>query len=91
MSRIFKYQLKVTDSQRIMLPYGSKVLSVENQKETIVMYAIVDEEQEHMANIGVRIAGTGHKIEQHIIMDYRFLGTVKMLNGDLMFHVFVEE
>jgi hypothetical protein len=39
--KIFKYNLEVTDEQTLKLPPGSRVLSVINQRDNIVLYAFV--------------------------------------------------
>lgn len=52
----------------------------------IVMYAIVDD-LEYGVPVDVRIIGIGHPIKDDI-ENYKFLGTVKLANGGLMFHIF---
>jgi len=87
MKTIFKYILKVEDYQELELPKGSVVLSVEEQREEIVLYALVENTSEGKDTYDIIIHGTGHNAGD-IKSDDRFLGTVKMHDGLLMFHVF---
>lgn len=85
MKRIFKYILDASDNQVIEIP-SETILSVEEQNEKIVVYAIVDTDIEPI-KYEFGINGTGNSITFEIEY-FKFLGTVKMYNGSLMFHVF---
>ncbi|MFA6711118.1 MAG: hypothetical protein WCS33_00170 [Candidatus Caldatribacteriota bacterium] len=87
MKRVFKYPLVMMDRNTIVLPKGSKILSVESQKDDIVVYAIVDdsvstEVEEHV----FLIRGTGHPADD--VDGYDFLNTVKLYGDTLIFHIF---
>lgn len=86
MKTIHKYNLKSTDYQELVLPLGSKILSVNEQRENIVLYALVDTAITQIELFSIIIHGTGHLAND--VEDYIFLGTVKMMNGSLMLHVF---
>ena len=86
MKKIYKYDLSMKDKQIISLPLNSKILSVKNQYEGIVLYALVDTEREEQEKHSIIIHGTGHSADD--VEEYNFLGTVKLENGRLMFHVF---
>ena len=86
MKRIFKYQLVVTDSQEITLPVNSKILSVQNQNEEIVLYALVDDKIVLTRKHKIIIHGTGHEADD--IVAFNFIGTVSMHGSRLIFHVF---
>lgn len=93
--KIFKYNLEVTDKQTLKLPPGSHILSVMNQRDNIVLYALVwpTENKEVYEDVSIRIVGTGHDIDFFIPAErfgggYKFLGTVSLHGGALMFHVF---
>jgi len=90
--RIFKYSLEVTDEQKISVPAGAVVLSVAEQKNNIVLYALVPTDNDPTITkiIDVRIVGTGHVL-QFDPRDYKFIGTVNLHNGPLMFHVFYRD
>lgn len=86
MKRIFKYPIRAVYTQDLQLPAGSKILSVENQDETIVLYALVEDSNDIMQSHQIIIHGTGHPADD--VLEATFVGTVKMHNGRLMFHVF---
>lgn len=86
MKVIYKYILKVQDIQDLFLPIESKILSVEEQNNEIVLYALVDSGAESIERYSIIIHGTGHPADD--IVDYNFLGTVKLFNGIGVFHVF---
>lgn len=93
---IYKYVLKPADRQTFQLPKGAEVLSVESQftpdsisdEEQMVVYAFVDEEEKETEPFTFQIRGTGHQAGNFKRKNYTFLGTVKLLNGRLMFHIF---
>lgn len=85
MKKIFKYELEVTDNQVISIP-SDNILSVEEQNEKVVVYALVDTDTTPIKyEFGMN--GTGNPITFEI-EHFAFLGTVKMYGGSLMFHVF---
>lgn len=98
MKTIWKYKIDVKDYQVVEIPRlaQTQILSVASQDEEIVMYAIVDNAipKDEIKSVDVRILETGHSM---IILgtpkfdDMRFVGTVKLRDGKLMFHVFVKE
>lgn len=87
MNSVWKYTLKIQEEQIIEMPVSSKVLSVESQGDEIVLYALVDKTAQETSKKTIRVYGTGHDIPESIHL-FDFLGTVKMYNGSLMFHVF---
>lgn len=88
MKRIYKYELIPVTKQKIDLPSNSKVLSVKPQNENIVLYVLVDPEEQNKREIEVLVYGTGHDIFEVDITAYTFIDTVPLRNGQLMFHVF---
>lgn len=99
MKKIYKY-LVLRPSQaeedsvlidHLSIPGGVRVLSAVNQAYTIVLYALVDEDQiENVAmEVDVQIVGTGHPADK--VDNYQFLSTVALGAGDtFMCHVFVK-
>ena len=85
MLTIYKYPLTL----KVPLPKGAIVLSVTEQGEKMFVYSLVDPEVKEVEMVNFRVFGTGHEIED--IEDYKFLGTVKLAGGALMFHVFYEQ
>jgi len=88
MKRIFKYPLKADDRQVIAIPKGSKVLSVIEQHEQIVLYALVEDSELAHTDLKVIIHGTGHPA--YDVSDFEFVGSVKLCHGTLVFHVFCD-
>lgn len=88
MKRIYKYPLDVTDIQDVRMPMGAVVLSVAVQRNVICVWAEVDEESASEAIFRrFRIYATGVTMDDHDKYPH-FLGTVQLLNGDFVFHVF---
>jgi hypothetical protein len=92
---IYKYVLTPVDRQIVKLPKGAEVLSVESQfnpegflQEQVVVYAFVDEEEKETESFVFQTRGTGHYAGNFKRENYAFLGTVKLSNGKLMFHIF---
>lgn len=86
-STIWKFPLRAVDEQTIGVPRGGQILSVAVQRGTIVVYALVDPKAP-FENRVVRIHGTGHSCD---LDGFRFVGTALLVDGDLVFHVFVNE
>jgi hypothetical protein len=84
MKKIFKYLI---DGEDITLPAGSKILSVTTQRDNIVMYAIIDPDIKDKMVYSFLVIGTGHEITKDI-NDYTFFGTVSLLSGEFMCHIF---
>lgn len=84
MKRILKYTLNIVDYQEITLSENNKILSVANQRDTIVLYALTDELT--TCTYSIIMHGTGHPADD--VIGAQFIGTVSLYNGSLMFHVF---
>jgi hypothetical protein len=88
--KIFKYELKIQDEQGLSLSKHSTILSVKEQNDKIVLYAIVNENyQGEKDKYIIHIRGTGHPLDFRVHSSV-FLGTIKLLEGKIMFHVFTE-
>ena len=83
---IFKYPLKLTDTQLVEIPEGAERLTVQLQRDTICLWAIVDIRKQNEVRT-VHIVGTGHPVPDGFL---EFLGTVQMAGGSLVWHVFME-
>lgn len=87
---IYKYPLLIEGFQEIEVPEGTVPISVCNQYEHIVLYCIrPDIDNAKTKYLPVRIVGTGHLMD--FPGNYKFIGTVPMANGKLMWHVFAGE
>lgn len=79
---IWKYELQLTDRQTVVMPIGSEILSVDNQRGSLCLWAMADPEQPEQ-NRNIEIIGTGNPM-----LDGRreFIGTVVM--NPFVWHVF---
>lgn len=91
MKSVYKYILKAEAYQTIIMTVGAKILSTEEQYGQIVVYALVDKLIKGIEEVGIIILGTGHEVTNESLDDYVFLNTVKLENGNLMFHVFYKQ
>ena len=89
MKVIYKYPLELS-TIGVMMPVGAQILSVKEQFGGIVIYALVDPGELKRSMVQFRVFGTGHPLPPEAIAGVRFLGTIKLKDGKLMFHVFVE-
>lgn len=85
---IWKYTLRVEDHQYVTWPRGSRPLYVAEQRGEIVLYAHVDAGENHAERREVWVHGTGHTTGFSAAAQP--LGVVSLMEGALMFHVFIE-
>lgn len=90
MKKIYKYTLKPTDFQILELPKKSNIISVIEQKNQIVLYAIVNDDISETELYDIIIKETGHDLPENFDL-YTFLGSVNLINGSLIFHVFYKK
>ena len=83
---ICKYHLNV-GCTTIRLQKDAKILSVINQREFITVYVLVDSMKAPDYDFLFTVYATGE--EFLITPSHKFLGTVSLLNGNLIYHVFV--
>lgn len=87
MSAIWKYPLRVDDTQSIEMPTDAKVLCVQIQRGLPCMWAMHQNAAIRSERIILTI-GTGHEVDRGGL---RYIGTYQLQNGNLMFHVFEKE
>ena len=87
MKTIWKFELETTNTQTIEMPKDAQILSIETQSETPVLYALVDTDNELEQRL-FEVFGTGHKIMYDMGVTREYIGTYKMRNDRLVFHVF---
>lgn len=85
MKTIYKYPLEVTDRQTLMLPAHPEFLTVVVQREQPCIWALIDTNAE-LLPFTINMCGTGRPC--HHGRD-EYLGTVLLLDGELVLHVFV--
>ena len=87
MITIYKYPLLLTLQQTLHIPGLLEVLSVNEQRNNLVLYCAVDTENLVKVVVDVRILGTGQ--DASAVGSFNFLGTVNNCDGKFMWHVFV--
>lgn len=84
MQAIWKTTLRVEDEQTVTMPLGFEILAVQMQHGAVCLWAIV-----HTAAIPeqrtIYMRGTGHQMNGK---EGRYLGTIQLQDGALIFHVF---
>ncbi len=86
MLQIFKYPVAISDSLTIEMPEGAQVLSVQIQHEQAMLWALVNPHKP-LTKRHFLYFGTGHLITEPVD-DLRFVGTVQIRGGSLVFHLF---
>jgi hypothetical protein len=83
MITIYKYPVSLVDEQDIMMPLGAEILTIQTQNGEICLWAKVDPELPKVPH-RVLCRGTGHACRGV----GRYLSTVQLAGGDLVFHFF---
>ena len=86
-TRIYKYTLKVTNTQEIEMPKSSRILSVQDQNGEINIWAVVWPHMEPEKRT-FEIFGTGHALQQDAEHQRTYIGTVITKNGHIVWHIF---
>ena len=87
---VYKIILRVTDRQVVVLPKSAKLLHVHEQRgEICVWYLKSIDDDDELEDRTVHIIGTGHIFGD--VDRITYLGTAHLQDGELVFHVFVEE
>jgi len=84
MTTIWKFSLKVVDSQMVEMPRGATLLCVQVQWHVPCLWVQVDSEQPKEKR-EILTVGTGHLMPEKI---GSYLGSYQLENGALIFHVF---
>ena len=82
MKTIWKFELQPTVA--FSMPGGAEILCVQNQNGLPQLWALVDPEVKAELR-GFTCYGTGHAVPDN---PGRYIGTVQMHAGELIFHVF---
>lgn len=88
MKSIWKYPLRPEDLQKVRMPTGAKALTVQVQAEVPCLWALVETDEVTTAMYPVWMHGTGHRADK-AARDGRYLSTVQMMGGSLVFHFFI--
>lgn len=83
---IYKYEVG-PGLASLLAPEGAQFLSVQCQRGTPQVWALVDPSRESVT-YPVAIFGTGHDVPASVNAD-RYVGTFQLSNGSLVFHLFI--
>ena len=84
MVSIWKFALQTIDKQKIKMPVGAELLTVQVQNGEPCLWARVDTE-EPIEPRQIAIHGTGHELPDST---RKYIGTYQMAGDTLIFHVF---
>ena len=87
MITIWKYEIPIEDNFSIEMPFNCKILSFQVQKDNPMIWCQVDTNRPLTKRV-FRLCGTGHELENS---HWKFIGTIQIHNGDLIFHLFEKE
>jgi len=86
MKTIWKFPLRVTDSQRIEMPRGAEILTAQTQNGQGYLWALVDPEAVDTEMRTIEIHGTGNPILEGNNRERRYVATFQQLA--FVWHVF---
>ena len=84
MKSVWKFPLRVANSQCLQIPAGAKILSVQAQGETVCLWALCDTDALPEPRY-IAIHGTGHEVYDGLL---EYISTFQMHGGALVFHAF---
>lgn len=88
MKTIWKFELKMSSSERVQMPKGAEILCVQTQYGKPCLWALVNPEEKEKVFRIIETCGTGHDIHE-LRFDFRkYIGTYQLHDGKLVFHVF---
>jgi len=84
----WKFTLKKREvDQLVEMPQGAEPEGLLNQKEKLVVYAVVDPDNPP-SPVRILVVGTGHPLPFPRAQMGKFLGAVQFAGGDHVFHVY---
>jgi hypothetical protein len=88
MRTIHKHILQITDTQYVMLPEGSAILSVGEQRNALCVWYICDTDNPLNEQHWFSVYGTGNPVPGRLRDLGTFLGTVLTHDQQLVWHIF---
>lgn len=82
---IWKFPIEVAGMQKVAMPLGARILSVDMQRGVLCLWAMVDTRGEASQRL-IEIHGTGEPIKTGRGDSRQFIGTVQV--GQFVWHVF---
>ena len=87
MKTIWKYPLEITDTQNVTMRRDARILSIQVQGDETWMWCLVDPDEKSCERT-IGIYGTGHDVEDWVSKHGKFIDTIQLHGGSLIFHVF---
>lgn len=85
MKTIWKYTLKITEVQKVMIPKGADILCVQTQFDLPAIWAIVDSSETLFDSRIFLIVGTGNPMPAN---PCEYIGTFQAHRGNFVGHLF---
>lgn len=85
MQQIWKFPLQISDAQRIEMPIGAEILTVQLQGDVPVLWALVDVKALKEYRI-IEVLGTGNPIHNGMGTNRKYISTFQ--RGGFVGHVF---
>lgn len=85
MKTIWKFRLGAMGYERISMPAGAQLLTVQMQGSEPQLWAVVDTSTPAVEQRTIAIFGTGHPLPVGL---GQYLGTIQLHGGSLIFHAF---
>lgn len=86
---IYKFKLRVTDSQEVLMPAGAEILTIQTQFREPCIWVMFDESELKTEYRRIEMIGTGNPInDTYGIAERKYISTFQMDDGRLVFHCF---
>ena len=85
--RIWKFRLEDPGTQDVIMPEFAEILCVQEQFGGLYLWALCNPDNSNTPR-KITVCSTGHPLSQH---RRRYVGTVQLLGGKLVLHVFEGE
>lgn len=84
--KIFKYELKLVEEQKVEMPISAKIIHIDVQFGVICVWVIVDPLVDVYHKRTFHIVGTGHDMPK--TEELTHIGSVLMKTGLFVWHIF---
>lgn len=85
MKTIWKFRLSITSPQRVEMPEGAEILTVQSQDGIACLWAMVDIQNANVPRY-IEIHGTGNSIHESMAVNRKYIGTFQQ--PPFVWHVF---
>lgn len=89
MKQVLKFKLLTSRTCYAPMPVNAEILHVHAQGKDICLWALCDTKVQNEAR-KFHVLGTGHDYDQYNSEKHKYVGTVQMHDGALVWHVFEE-